>query len=546
LDIRLFGWHFHTMVVATEGVDTRCVSFRSATDAVPAPMTFLSIGTAMLGALMFGIDVGNFGVTTGFVSFKQHWCVNMGWGYPTADPCIDGNGNRRHDGECALGPGCFDDVGPDHYFLIFILLGNVLITVGAALASMCFAGVVADKYGRRMGIFSGCIIVTIGCGLTVLAGSLPFTLPLPAELPVPTTMNWLPIGTFYLSRMVTGMGVGLCCYALPIYNTETATPGIRGRTGGLFQFFTVVGQVVSSLVTALMDVWQIGMLLPAMASLLVAAVIWLVPESPRWVLKTKGPEEAAKILTQLRRGDVQAELAAIQEGLNEEKDMIQLTFRDLVKPGLRMRVFVACGMQVAQQLTGVNAIIGLSSQFFSGMGMPHHFTSKFTLIFNLVGLAACFSGVVILDSKLGGRRRQLVVAAVLMTVASFVAGGTLGLVPWQFGAVMMCLYMIGFQFAWGTVPWVYPSEIFSMNERIKAMSVAVCVQYSVNSVFSVAAPFLVRWGLRGTLITFGVLNFFGLMFVSAFVKETKGVPLEMVPQLFGKENGLLKKDVSFA
>lgn len=532
------------MVLTGEGIDTQCLSFRSASDAVPGPMTFISIGTAMLGALMFGIDVGNFGVTTGFVSFQQHWCVNMGWGYNNSNPCIDGNGERIHDGECSLGPGCFDDAGPDHYFLIFIMLGNVLITVGAALASMCFAGIVADKYGRRMGIFCGCITVAIGCGLTVLAGLLPVTVP--TELPAPTTLNWLPIGAFYVSRMVTGMGVGLCCYALPIYNTETATPGIRGRTGGLFQFFTVLGQVVASLVTALMDVWQIGMLLPAMASLLVAAAIWLVPESPRWVLKTKGPEEAAKILTRLRRGDVQAELAAIQEGINEERDLVQLSFRDLVKPGLRMRVFVACGMQVAQQLTGVNAILGLSSQFFSKMGMPHDFTSTFTLIFNLVALVACFSGVAILDSKLGGRRRQLLVAAVLMTTASFVAGGTLTLVPWQFGAVMMCLYAIGFQFAWGTVPWVYPSEIFSMNERIKAMSVAVCMQYSVNSAFYAAAPFLVRWGVGKTLLIFGALNLCGLVFISAFVKETKGVPLEMVPQLFGKENGLLKKDASLA
>lgn len=531
-------------MVLGEGIDTGCLSFQSATGAVPGGMTFISIGTAMLGALMFGIDVSNFGATTGFHTFQEHWCVNMGWGYPTTDTCVDDDGHEVTTGQCSLGPGCYSETGPNMYFFVFICLGNVLITVGAALASIIIAGRIADKFGRRMGIFVGSLTVTLGCGLTVLAGSLPFVRP--DELPAPAALNWLPIYAFYFSRFVTGAGVGVCCYALPIYNTEVATPGIRGRTGSLFQFFTVLGMWFAAVVTKLLRQWQIGMMLPAVASTIVAFIIWLVPESPRWVLKTKGPEAAAQILQRLRKGDVQAELAAIQEGITEERDLVQLSYRDLFKSGLRERVFVACFMQVAQQLTGVNAILGLSSQFFNKMGMPSDFTSTFNIIWNLVAVIACFTGLMFVDSSLGGRRKQLIVAAVMMGCSAFVAAATLQVVPWQMGAVMLCVYAAGFQFAWGLVPWVYPSEIFTMSERIKAMSLAVFFQYAVNSVVYAISPILVQKSMRGTLYFFGSLCFMGLVFILACVKETKGVPLELVPQLFSRHDGLSKKDMSMA
>ena len=87
---------------------------------------------------------------------------------------------------------------------------------------------------------------------------------------------------------------------------------------------------------------------------------------------------------------------AIQEGLEAEKHLREYTFLDLCRPGLRNRVFVACFMQVAQQLTGVNAILGLSSLFFNRMGMPEDF--NFFTIFNVVMVVGVLCGLAILDS----------------------------------------------------------------------------------------------------------------------------------------------------
>merc|ERR1719468_262299 len=103
---------------------------------------------------------------------------------------------------------------------------------------------------------------------------------------------------------------------------------------------------------------------------------------------------------------------------------------------------------------------------------------------------------------------------------------------------MICviIYGVGFQFAWGTVPWIYPAEIFSMNEKEKAVSIAVCLNYVANAAVVIITPFLMTWSTPGTLFFFGALNCVNFMFVWVFVRETKGVPLEDVPQLFEEES----------
>merc|ERR1712187_1077194 len=75
----------------------------------------------------------------------------------------------------------------------------------------------------------------------------------------------------------------------------------------------------------------------------------------------------------------------------------------------------------------------------------------------------------------------------------------------------VCIYGSGFQLAWGSVPWLYPAEIFTMAEKEKAFSVP------------------------GTLFGFGALNVLNLFFVLKYIKETKGVALEEVPELFNSK-----------
>merc|ERR1712113_762130 len=99
--------------------------------------------------------------------------------------------------------------------------------------------------------------------------------------------------------------------------------------------------------------------------------------------------------------------------------------------------------------------------------------------------------------------------------------------------VFTCLFALAWQMAWGMIPWVYPSEHFTMAERDRATSLAVFLQYGSNAVLMVVVPNLMASvGSAGMFFFFAGFNLLNLLFVMTLVKETKGVPLEEIPALF--------------
>merc|ERR1711972_1153005 len=78
--------------------------------------------------------------------------------------------------------------------------------------------------------------------------------------------------------------------------------------------------------------------------------------------------------------------------------------------------------------------------------------------------------------------------------------------------------------------WVYPSEIFPMDVKEKAMSTSVGSQWLANFLIAFLVPYQVAaLNLYGTFIFYSVC----LALVFFLVPETKGVPMEEMDNLFG-------------
>lgn len=149
-------------------------------------------------------------------------------------------------------------------------------------------------------------------------------------------------------------------------------------------------------------------------------------------------------------------------------------------------------------------------------------------------IVGCVVGLLLVDSSFGGRRIQLLGATIPMGPTLIVAGfGLTFSWPGIITMTMVCLYGVGFQLAWGTVPWIHPPEISTMAEKEKAISLAVFLQYAANAVIVIIMPPIMKASPQGALFVFGVLNVLNFVFVFACIKETKGVPLENIPALFG-------------
>jgi len=471
----------------------------------PSIQMYVAILTAMIGAIMFGIDCGNFGAVQGFQSFHREWCVGH---FGNAITCGEDAAHGASHNAKWLGT--------------FVQWSSLLLFIGAAGGALVLAPLITKNFGRRPCISCGAMITLLGSLLT-------------------SYLSFASIPLFYFGRFATGFGVGVCCFALPMYNSEVSAPQIRGVTGSLFQVNVVVGQVIASILTFFDHHWQVGMLLPGIAGALIAVSIWFTPESPRYVMAKKGYQEGVKVLAKFRSGDVAAEAEDMNEQLLTEAAAGQVAYSQLFSdPNLRKRVLIACWLQIAQQFTGFNALVMFSSTLFTDMGFSDPFMVN--MAFTGVQLAGLLAGISFLDSSIGGRRIQLL-AVTIALIPLFLLTGLASLFEWAhaFALVLVCLIGFTWQCAWGMIPWVYPSEIFSMAERDRAMSLAVFVQYGSNAVLMPVVPALMSSvGSGGMLLFFAGFNVLNLFFIFKCIEETKGVPLEMIPGLFGVVDSALK------
>jgi len=259
-----------------------------------------------------------------------------------------------------------------------------------------------------------------------------------------------------------------------------------------------------------------------------------LPESPRYVMQKKGYQAGLAELRKVRAGDMDAEAEEMQRQIKEESDVKPLTFLQLLQErNVRKRVVIACTLVASQQATGVNAFLGYAATIFKNVGIDSPIL--FNTFFNCIMIVGCIAGLLLVDSMYGGRKIQLLLATAVMGPPLILAGLAIAFDwPGVITMVCVCVYGLGFQFAWGTIPWIYPAEIFSMAEKEKAVSLAVFVNYVNNGIIVAVTPLIMSWSVPGTMFFFGGLNILNGIFVSACIKETKGVPLESVPALFAK------------
>jgi sugar porter (SP) family MFS transporter len=483
-------------------------SFAAQMNSKPNAATYVSITIVMMGALMFGIDQNNFGLIPGKQSFSDFWCPKFDFEEAKADPNYCSNIGRL---ETKQQPASWG---------LFLTFGLELVAIGMAVGCLTLAPILAKRFGRRLAVSVGGLLCFAGCIVVILSNS---------------------VALYYIGRFVTGYGCGIACFTLPMYQAEVATVGIRGLMGSLFQFMVAIGGLLTAIVMSFLEDWRQGFMLPGYAGLLVGLGVWLCPESPRFVIDRFGKDAGRPVLQRVRQGDVEVELDFLARTLEAEKQAGSVSFIELfTKKGLNRRVFTACYLQIAQQFTGINAFIGFQTEIFKGAGADPDTIDAMpgpAFWFQVVMTIGCVLGLVMIDSSVGGRRKQLNAGSALMGPA-LIIGAVAGWAGWSGQITVAALYVfgLGFQLAWGIIPWFYPAEIFSMREKEAALSLSTFCNFGANVLVSQVAVPMLRWSPYGTFLIFGALNVSNVVFVLACVKETKGVPLEDVPALFGGDD----------
>lgn len=99
--------------------------------------------------------------------------------------------------------------------------------------------------------------------------------------------------------------------------------------------------------------------------------------------------------------------------------------------------------------------------------------------------------------------------------------------------VALFTYIGGYQMGFGPIAWLIIAEIFPLELRGKAISLAVVTNFFWNMVVTFFFVVEIEWiGAAATFFIFSALTLYSIFFVYHYVPETKGLTLEQIENLF--------------
>ena len=292
---------------------------------------------------------------------------------------------------------------------------------------------------------------------------------------------------------------------IPLYQAELCHPSIRGRVTALQRGMLGVGALIAAWFSYGSYVgfdpnddrqWRVSLGIQVVPAGILAMLILLFPESPRWLIDHGKVEEGLKTLAKLHaHGDtsdpwVRAEFEQIQESITLEHEGSAKSYAELFRDRSSFRRLVlACGLQASIQMTGVSAIQYYSVAIYSKIGIEGDDTLKYQAISSVLALVAQFLCMLFIDRT--GRRWPLIfgnlgnmVTFIIATIllAKFPPGtdSSNGSAAWGFIA-MTWLYNFCFSATCGPLSWIIPAEIFDLKTRSKGVSIATMTSFAFNT-----------------------------------------------------------------
>ena len=459
----------------------------------------------IVGGLVFGYDIAGAGATFVMTGFKEHF----GWSCVPGDEGCVADSQESIDRQQGAINGLF----------------GAGATIGAILNPY-----IADRWGRKKCLFLASTVFTIGATLQTIS-------------PVMEVM--------YVGRIIAGSGIGALSMGSPVYIAECAPEEFRGSLGTLWQLAITVGIVIASAANLGLKNWDEGWRLSyggnILVSILLIVCLYFMPESPRWLAANGTEEELNSALEKLRYDDeVDAEKECLEKEVKESKENGTASWGDLLSTdnSMRYRLFLGVGFFAAQQLSGINAIMFYAPKildyFFGADGAIYG-----TFGLNVVNCLATFITVFSIDKV--GRVKLLVSGGIIMTI-SLVANAILSSVErsdtvgW-FVIIFCGLYIVGFAYSWGPVPWVVCSEMFPLRARGKSNGATSMTHWLFTTVIGALFPRAATASLSGCFGFFSFIIFIGIVMIYLYEPETKGLDIFQIDQKFANHKvKVVRKD----
>ncbi|KAL3353102.1 hypothetical protein AABB24_020875 [Solanum stoloniferum] len=389
-------------------------------------------------------------------------------------------------------------------------------------------GRTSDAIGRKWTMGFAAVIFQIGAAVMTIAPS----------------FEILMVG-----RILAGVGIGFGVMIAPVYIAEISPTIARGSLTSFPEIFINLGILlgyVSNYAFSGLSAhisWRVMLAVGILPSVFIGVALFIIPESPRWLVLQNRVEEARLVLLKTNENDSEVEerLAEIQQAAGTA-DTDKPVWRELLSPSpaLRRMLITGIGIQCFQQITGIDATVYYSPAIFKAAGIEDE--SKLLAATVAVGVsktAFILIAIILIDKV--GRKPLLYVSTIGMTTCLLGMGITLllmkeGSISIALAILFVCGNVAFFSVGIGPVCWVLTSEIFPLRLRAQASGLGavgnrMCSGLIAMSFLSVSRAITVG----GTFLIFSVISALSIAFVYKHVPETKGKSLEQIELLFQDE-----------
>jgi len=388
------------------------------------------------------------------------------------------------------------------------------------------SGVVSDKFGRKWPLLLSAFLFTVASVGTGAANS---------------------YFLFIVFRLIGGIGIGLASALSPMYIAEVAPTHLRGRFVSLNQMTIVIGILAAQLINLLIAEkvpegatdafiqasrngqtgWRWMFYACAVPSAAFFMLTFLLPESPRWLIKAGKSEKAYPTLHKIG-GEAYAreEMANIQSTLNDVSEKID--FKELFKARYSTVLIIGIVLAVFQQWCGINTVFNYAEEIFTAAGYGVSDTLFNIVITGSVNLIFTLMAMFTVDKW--GRKKLMVFGSIGLAVTYMLLGGAYyfelkGIAVLSLVIVAIAIYAMSL----APIVWVILSEIFPNRIRGAAMALATFALWIACFVLTYTFPLLnASLGAAGTFWVYAAICLLGFVFIALKLPETKGKSLEEI------------------
>jgi SP family xylose:H+ symportor-like MFS transporter len=390
------------------------------------------------------------------------------------------------------------------------------------------SGIIALKLGRR----SALILAAILFFFSALGSGNPEFIFFQKGEP---TLGLLYMFNFY--RIIGGIGVGLASAVCPMYISEIAPAGIRGRLVSIYHFALVFGMLVvyfinwgiahGQTIEWINAIgWRRMFLSEAIPASLFGFLLLSVPETPRYLVLKNRDEQALSILSKINgKEEALKILQDIKDALINSSGKLFFFGKTVIVIGVLLSIF--------QQFVGINVALYYAPRIFESMGAEKDASMMQTVVMGLVNVIFTLSATLMVDKL--GRKPLLMIGSVGMAISMFAIGGLAFFEIIGMGTlVFIIIYTASFMISWGPVCWVLISELFPNKIRGRAIAIAVAAQWAANYFISSTYPAMLEFSGGLTYCFYGLMSILSFIFVWKMVPETKGKTLEEIESIWKK------------